>query len=267
MTANSAGGGELDLRDDAGVSTINLHGGQTGNTSVEFPTDAIYDDEILDEPGVANQVRSSFFFTPTGPDEKMDSVDITIPTSGYVEVTAGCYLNLWHINGTTTRINIGIAKNGLISFTDPGAVESSMPSSAPTGIYQIPCTSTRLYSESAGTHRYYFNVDKLAGADPSMNIAQIYIRAKFYPTAYGAIVLSKSDNNPSLAVATDMPGDGIQQVENPYLLVHTLEEIKAKLEAEMDLLRIENERLRFEKEQLRETQQKVSAATSNRNQK
>lgn len=267
LTANSSSGGELDLRDNGGVSTINLHGGQTGNTSVEFPTDAIYDDEILDEPGLANNVRSTTFLFLSGSDEKVDSIDITIPTSGYVEVTAGCYVNIWHINGADTRVTIGVSKTGLINFTDPGAVQAGITSVGTTAIYQYPCASTRLYSESAGTHRYYFTVDKVSGTDVNTNIAQMYMRAKFFPTAYGSIVLSKSDNDPSLSKVSNVPGDGTQQVENPYLLIHTLEEINAKLEAERETLRAENERLRFEKEQLRETQQKVSAATPNQNQK
>ncbi|MCH7947657.1 MAG: hypothetical protein IIC66_07665, partial [candidate division Zixibacteria bacterium] len=112
LTANISGGGELDLRDDDGVSTINLHGGQTGNTSVEFPTDAIYHDEILDEPGVANKVRSQLFFQLTSLGSfVIDSVDIQIPAPGYVEITAGCYINAYHTTGTHTEIWVGISKS------------------------------------------------------------------------------------------------------------------------------------------------------------
>ncbi|MCH7948024.1 MAG: hypothetical protein IIC66_09540 [candidate division Zixibacteria bacterium] len=106
-----------------------------------------------------------------------------------------------------------------------------------------------------------------SGTNNSNNVAMIYLRAKFYPTAYGSIVLSKSNLNfdePQIAL---IPTDGSQQYENLNLQVHTLEEINAKLEAERETLLAENERLRFEKEQLRETQQRISSAAPNQNQK
>ena len=270
LTANLSGGGELDLRDDAGVSTINLHGGQTGNSSVEFPTGAIYDDEILDEPGVANQVRSTIGFSLSAVTfYAVDSVDITIPTSGYVELTGGCYLNLWHNNGTTTEFWVGISKSkASFNFVStPGVQVASVPSVAATTVYQMPCTSTRLFSESAGTHRYYLLVRRSSGTNNGANVAMIYLRAKFYSTAYGSIVLSKSDNGSDESRLSAIPTDGSQQYENLNLRVQTLEEINAKLEAERETLRAENERLRFEKEQLSETQQRISSAAPNQNQK
>jgi hypothetical protein len=259
LAANFSGGGELRLTDDFGGTTIRLHGGAPGDLSAILPTDAINSFEIMDEPGVASMLNAGFFFVPVPGDNKIDSVDITIPGRGFVEITAGAYLNMWHITGTTSEVWLGITKAPPLSFADPGTQVCSVPFSSATSLYQFPCTSTRMFMEAGpGTYRYYVNVNKFTGADPTLNVAGTYIRAIYYPTAYGSLVMKSNDDESSYEQARGIPSDGSQPIGDLNLKVHTLEEMNAKLAAESEALKAEVERLRKESVAQSEAKQRVS---------
>lgn len=249
INANFTSGGQLRLFDGSGVNTIDLHGGETGNSSVEFPTDAIDAVEMYNEPGIANQVRSSthFFLSALAVNYAVDSVSITIPTSGYVEVSSGCYINTHHTTGTSTNFYVGVAKVKTISFTDPGAVAIGHSGNVPTGNHLVPVYPSRLFDENAGTHKYYFVVKRQTGGSVNSTATKAFIRAKFFPTAYGSIVTSASDfGTLDYPVTASTSPVSFRENSSIKLRIQTLEEINAKLEAEKEALRVENQRLRDE---------------------
>jgi len=161
---------------------------------VDVTGDLNVDGVIVGEPGVVNRLPAppSFFFLDAGlVDYTVDSIDITIPEDGYVEITAGCYVNLFHTTGTKTRIWVSISKTrDEGDWMLPGGKVVSVPEGIATDLWQIPCATTRLYEETQGTHRYYFCAEYDSGTDVQTNVAQIYIRAKFFPAAYGVIELT-----------------------------------------------------------------------------
>lgn len=214
--------------------------GTTGDTSVQLPNNAISSAEILDEPGVANSVSPTFFVYPTvGGLIAVDSVDITAPTDVYVEVTGGCYLNLWHDNTSMTELWVSIDEaRANASYSIVGSIVASIPGDLPTGLYQQGGTVSRFYTVSAGTHRYYLNARYVSGTNASLNIANPYIRAIFYPTLYGtasfATPVAQYDGSRNASDGTGAPvAQSIRTI--------TMEEHNAQLEAKVAAVRAELE--------------------------
>ncbi|MDP2208491.1 MAG: hypothetical protein Q8K98_06925 [Bacteroidota bacterium] len=142
--------------------------------------------KIADEPGVSNTYGTSSVNIPLSQVIAVDSVDITIPASGYVVVTTGGYLLITHINGTETRIAASISRiRGDISTVSYTA--GSVPSVIATSVWRYPCTTSKMYSETGGTIRYYLNATSSGGTSAQTNIVYSYIRAVYYPTLYGTL--------------------------------------------------------------------------------
>jgi len=146
-------------------------------------------------PGVANYEREFFYFYTGAGSFTIDSIDITIPGPGYVVVTAGGYPNSFTPAGIDTELRYLISKTfGDANFTaNPGVLIFRVPGAYP-GNWSCPVQVSRLYEEPAGTHRYYFNTGLIGASFP--NMGKIYMRAVYYPTAYGAI-----DNLPLLTTS------------------------------------------------------------------
>ena len=223
--------------------------GQPGDTSVVLPDGAVSAAEIKDEPGVSNELGKSFFFLSSGnTNYTVDTLEIDIPAPGYVEVTAGCYLNLFHTQGTDTEIWVAIDQTaGNADWGNPGAKVASVPDSIPTTLWQFPCTSTRMYEETAaGLKRYYLNAQYYTGTDTMTNVARSYISAAYYPTLYGSLTLAETDGGGIRFAAPQGSSDGTQPVGEPPRRTVTREDHNARLEAEMTALRAELEALKEE---------------------
>ncbi len=243
-------GGALDLHDNAGSTTISLDAGNTGDASAVLPTDAINAAEMLNEPGVSNSDFGGFFFLNSGNiTYVVDSVDITIPASGYVEVTCAAFLSLQHTGGTTTEIDMQSGKTrGSFNFVAGVGAAYLTGASIPSGQYIFPASATRLYVESAGTHRYYLHVRYFLGGSASSYGGGFNIRAKYYPTLYGTSSLAVSSEGSNASATNTSTADLLQTI--------TLEEHNARLQAEVDKLKAEmNARLQKLEQQLNQTKQ------------
>jgi len=222
--------------------------GQPGDASVILPSDAISALEIMDEPGVSNSLGPDFFYMTVGNSYAVDSVDIDIPGAGFVEVTAGCYINLFHTNATKTEVWVSIDETaGNANYQSPGAQIGSIPSATATSTWQYPCASTRLYEEtSAGPKRYYLNSRYYTGVSTMTNIARSYIRAKYYPTLYGTVTVAETEGLGDAAYLLKSPSDGTAPAPQTRRRSITVEEHNARLEAEMAAMRTELEALKRE---------------------
>lgn len=236
LTAGNNDGGKLSLGSDSAIASIYLDGGLTGDNAVQFPAGSISASEILNEPGVANHIGTVFFtsLVTLQADYKIDSVAITIPSNGYVELTAGCYVNTEHVIGDSTYIFVGISKTQNIDYFVPGCVVVGIPSSRSSGSDALPAYSTRLYSETAGTHKYYVVAERNSGGKSTTNIANPSIVARFFPAAYGSIATTSFDNDPDLPELRNVSPDGSRPFDNPYIKLQTLEEINVRLKAELE---------------------------------
>ncbi len=235
LGANNTGGGpggELTLR-LGGTTAIDLNAGLPGDASVMVPTDAVNSGEILDEPGVSNSEGAGFFFYLTpATTNVVDSVDITIPAAGYVEVTCGGYLNLYHNNGTMTNVSVGSGKTRGVEDFVPGTQYARVAPGMATDIYQVPFSASRLYAEVAGTHRYYFHASYNVGTDVNTDVALGYIRAVYYPTLYGTATLARVSANSPTNVSDGTALGNFRIQSAPELTTITVADHNSRLETE-----------------------------------
>lgn len=261
LTANFSGGGELDLRDDAGVSTINLHGGQTGNTSVEFPTDAIDADEMFNEPGIAHAFEAGTLSPLASADSLVDSIVVDVPTSGFLSVTASGIFQVNHVSGSGDQVPRASVDDAKVLNFDNFTLFSVI-SGAPSGTYWSHFSINYVEAVSFGETVIYFMADAFSGTNSE--VLRTHLTAEFFPTSYGVVEDTKIATTEDNGIISRI-GDG-SDLTAPEI-IDVAERIRQEYEAELEALRVENERLRLEKEQLRETQQRISSAAPNQNQK
>jgi hypothetical protein len=260
LSAGENYGGQLVLSDTTETPVILLDAGNDGDASVVLPVDAIAPNEILAEAGIANDIGTNFFtsLTTLQIDYKIDSVTIVIPADGYVELTAGCFVNTDHQEGQPTDVFIGISKTQNIDYFVPGCVVVGISNTRPTGNDRVPAYSTRLYTETAGTHTYYLVAERNLGGSEMTNVANPSIIARFFPTAYGSIASTTFDHTPHLPVLSGITLGGATPFQNPYVQIRSLEDINAALKKELESSKIELERLRLGRHQKNpETQREI----------
>jgi hypothetical protein len=246
LSAGQNSGGLLILTDSLENPVISLDAGMSGNAAVNLPVDAVSPLETSAEAGIANHVGTNFFtdLTVQNTDYKIDSVTITIPAGGYVDITAGCYVTANHNTGIQTDIFVGISKTQNIDYFVPGCVVIGIADTHPTGVVRVPGYSTRIYSETAGTHTYYLVAERNSGGTPLTNIANPSLTARYFPTAYGNITTTNFDNSPDLPEMPISLIDGSNAFENPFLEIQSLEEMKERLQREIHAAKQEIERFK-----------------------
>lgn len=251
------GGGALWLQNDAGSTTISLEGGTTGDASVVLPSSAINAGEMSNEPGVSFTLVSPDFFPLSSGNISyvVDSVDITIPASGYVEVTCGGTIAQEHTTGTNTNVWMNCGKTRAV--VDLTAFQwAYVPSVEATGLRAFPASTTRLFAETAGTKRYYLNVRYVSGSSASTRFELGYIRATYYPTLYGSVSLAHTSANPTPDHLGGIPFEGTQALPAGVPQIITMEDHNARLEAEVAKVKAELEaRLQKIEQQLNKTKQ------------
>lgn len=224
-----------------GQGYISIHGDNrsmlfdprlAGNSSVQLPDSSISAAEMFNEPGVSNSERAGVFITisTVGTTVLVDSVDITVPASGYIEVTAGAWLNINHTTGTNTEVWYGISETRASQGLYPGCAVARIPNEVSTsGSWGYPCMTSRFYSVTAGTHRYYVNFYWPSGSGSSVNAGYPYIRAKYYPTLYGTSTMM----DPNAITSINSKTDGSESIYIPQITITPEEHLnQLKIEAE-----------------------------------
>lgn len=230
-------GGSLTMRDNAGVLSISLDAGLTGNSAAFLPSGAISDLEILDEPGIAHEYNSGTIVL-TSTTTAYDTVTISVPTSGYVVVTAHAYLTRDHVNGTDNLLRMFISKTaGALEFDNSALWRNNSNSPTNTGSDEIlPASCTKVEAVAPGTHTYYLNASAFTG---SGELWRRHLTAMFFPTAYGTVVstvASKSGDERSISSV-----DGVHPLTESELTTITVEEHNARLQEELAAMRAEME--------------------------
>ncbi len=182
LTANNSAGGELELTDDNGHLTIDLHGGLTGDASVAIPNDAINALEMLNEPGVASNTGTTNIIMD-GTVQTLLSRTITVPASGWVLVIGTASILLTHANLTPTFGSFGVS-DVAGSFPANQEAEVALSNSAPSGNYAQTVTSHGLFSVSAGGNTFYFIGQEGSG---NLTVHDRQLTLVYYPTAYGTV--------------------------------------------------------------------------------
>lgn len=177
-----SGGATLALTNDAGSTTIAMNGDQSGNAAVQVPAGSISDIECLNEPGVASDVVAGA--NPLGVlQENLGSRTITCPSAGYVLAIGSCGASANHVNGTQDRAIFGVS-TAAVGFPASQDIEFNIPSSAPTGAYEVPVAVQTIFSVASGANTFYFNAAETIG-DVTVNNATLSLL--FVATDYGTV--------------------------------------------------------------------------------
>ncbi len=185
----AGGSPRMVLRGSGSVATFAMD--LTGNASVVLPSNSIGPFELLNEAGVASLASgSSVSLTPVGATlDVIASWTISCPADGYVLVMAQCESTIAHQSGTTSSVNYGVS-NSPTSLRASQDIEHRIPSTAPTGTYDVPVSVHGVFGVNTGLNTFYFIGDQngsgyfAAAVDYSLTLV-------YLPTAYGTIQSSR----------------------------------------------------------------------------
>lgn len=196
----------------------------TGNNSVYLPDGAVNDREIFDEPGIAQGISESASLGSGGVCADLVTLEITIPSSGYivlygkarlvVSASSGAYVQIDQTSGGTTN------DVSMVSCLNPHTDASFTTSLFCHRVY---------YKITAGTYTYRLEgMSSLA----SISATGVVLTAMFIPTSYGSVetmVSSTEAQDFEGAVPTQVDGQIRYKVD-----LRTLELKAAKAEAEAE---------------------------------
>jgi hypothetical protein len=197
--------------------------GASGDSSVQLPDNAIDSREILDEPGIAARYMNGFFtITALQQNLMVDSVTITVPSSGKIIVQSSGYCNVQgHVYGVADNMALnlsdittdGIWQSGVSSFV----VVDSMPNNF---YYRSPFACTRIFNApAAGAYKYYLYVWEYSGTLSASYVAYTTLLATYYPTAYGTTpvaVTPASAKTNGIAAANATPNQTTYQTVDQF---------------------------------------------------
>ncbi|MGP8077820.1 MAG: hypothetical protein ACLQD8_07280 [Thermoplasmata archaeon] len=115
-------------------------------------------------------MASSYTFTRTEfnqsqcVNEQGGLVSITVPSAGTILVTDDSILSFSHVSGTSDEVELVIATSAASCAVSQPASWDVVPSSQPTGDYQLTASVVFSDTVAAGSYTFYVNVDDGAGA-------------------------------------------------------------------------------------------------------
>ena len=183
---------QVTLFDFDGTPALILRGGVVGDEAAVFPDSAVSSLEILDEAGIAVDKNSSLVYLTTTSMTDMVTVEITIPTGGYIVLHGKCYLLLSGTTGPNTAlVQIDENEGGGTSF--PYYTKAGLGGYVNTETNYFPVYVTRTYYRLAGT--YTFRMEgKASNSLPAEAKSWDHIlTAVFYATSYEAVKIITSD--------------------------------------------------------------------------
>lgn len=155
-------------------------------TGAKVASSTLTSENILDEPGVSSSVHLSTLLNAGNILYVLDSVDITLPSSGIVVLMATGYVTLSHQFGERTGVVIGI-NNVRTSITQYGSNYIFVGPSLPNDSHNFPFSTTMVNSESAGARRYYLLANYTDGHTATTSVYETRLTAMYFPTQMGTI--------------------------------------------------------------------------------
>jgi len=214
----------------------------TGSSSVQLPADAINDAEILNEPGVASDVKTTSVGLGTGSYTTITSKSITVPASGYVLVMAGCTIRAVH-GGGMSDADIGVSDSPS-SLPSTQMMTFTIPSATAAGTYRFPGAYHTVFPvAAAGTYTYYFLGQEYSGA---ISIWDIQLSLAYFPTAYTSVDPPLPAREGAARHEEQEPGGGLsaaeiaaEQAEAQAFHLARIERELAEIKAEVDAMKEE----------------------------
>jgi hypothetical protein len=243
LNGNWAGTGEPVFRVLGSTNAAAFDMSTTGNSSVVLPNDSVYDNEILDEPGVAGIASSDDVTLVVGTNVLKSKTIETPPGSGYVLAIASGQADVYHTTGTYTDLDIGISDNASNLPTSQG-MALTLDEDLTSGSYNFPLTSHALFHvDTAGNYTYYYLARHFSG---DVQIDELNLTLVFLPTVYGEVIPTQ----PAVAGAPRDDAEsrtGLSHAEIEAERTRTHEANLARIERELEEIQAQLEALREER--------------------
>jgi len=211
----------------------------TPDARVNLPNEAIFADEIGDEPGAASITGDGMYLT--GAIDILLQRSIICPAAGYVLVIGSCEATVIHTDTTTSNADFGVSDSS-DTFPVNQDIELRLPEQIPTASYDFPVTVHGLFEVDSGTHTFYFLAWEKSG---NLHTLDTQLTLIFLPTAYGLV-------SPTLVRGGNVPDEQAQQ-DRPVTPADIRAERAeteafhmARLERELTQMRADLERLKQE---------------------
>lgn len=168
---------------DTDSSHIILQAGRQGDSAVVLPESAISAKEMFNEPGVVYNYSSSIKYLGQGYMIDLITVEIEIPTDGFVVVHGKCYVVFSGTTGANRAwIQIDMTSGGLGKFPFYNMV--GLGGYVNTNDNFFPVHVMRVYSLKAGTHTFIMEGEALDSPPANAETWDHQITATFYPSHY-----------------------------------------------------------------------------------
>ena len=184
--ANSVGDPDLFMIGNTNILSLDLT--QTGDATVQLPTDAIDSGEIIDEPGIAQSKAGGTTVGTSMTD--FTSVTVTTPADGYIFLTAnGTHYISGDALGNNNFAYIQISEASAGALDAPHSVILGTYNGSPTPPVQwyAAAAVTRTYFKPAGTYTFYFQGIAINPAHSLNNIYEATLTAMYFPTSRGTV--------------------------------------------------------------------------------
>ncbi|RKX20425.1 MAG: hypothetical protein DRP35_06070 [Candidatus Zixiibacteriota bacterium] len=168
---------------DEDSSNIVLQAGKQGDSAIIFPESSISADEMFNEPGVIYNYSNSVKYLGQGYMTDLITVEIDIPTDGYVVAHGKCYVVF---SGTTNANRAWIQ----IDMTSGGTGKFPFYNMVGLGGYvnnnenYFPVHVMRVYYLEAGKHIIIMEGEALDSPPANAETWDHQITATFYPSHY-----------------------------------------------------------------------------------
>ncbi|MDH3890894.1 MAG: hypothetical protein OEV49_07390 [candidate division Zixibacteria bacterium] len=177
-----SGGSGVLVDGDLGVT-----GTAVGDGAVNLPDSSVSSDEILDEPGIAVQFRTTSVSLPiAGVD--VETVTLTTPAAGYVHITAFCTAQLYSYTGKFyAAFQINDVADGAVAAP---YVTVGMPGYSSNDIHKYSVAVNNVFYKEAGTHTFYLRGRRNTPGGTEVGTASaddVRMVAVFYPSSYGEV--------------------------------------------------------------------------------
>lgn len=186
---------QLIFMDSLSVDTaILLTGIFSGDSSVILPDDAINEHEILNEPGIAENSNISIISLNTSVMTDLVTLNIEVPTGGFVVLHGKCYLRLSGTTGANmARVQIDDSSGGPANF--PYFTQAGLSGYVNSGNNFFPIYVTRIFYVTEGEHTFRLEAMALASSPAVAESWDNILTAVFYPTSYGTVRLAPPQSN------------------------------------------------------------------------
>ncbi len=142
--------------------------------------------EARNEPGIAVSINTSVVPLSTGSMTDLVTVDITIPTDGYIVLHGKCYLLLSGTTGPNTAVvQIDENEGGGTSF--PYYTIAGLGGYVNTQTSYFPVYVTRVYYKAAGTYTFRMEGNASHALPAEARSWDHVLTAIFYPTSYEGV--------------------------------------------------------------------------------